>query len=98
MVAGVPIVATRVDGVPEAVISGERGGLLVPPGNPDATSQAAVRLIKDRDLAMKLALMGQAWALSRFDVRTMVTRIDELYQQLWSNHSGHHIRGVRAEV
>jgi glycosyltransferase involved in cell wall biosynthesis len=83
MLAGTPLVATAVDGVREAVVSGERGGLLVPPKNPTALAEAAVRLISEPGLAEKVTVAGRAWARDRFAVEKMVTSIDQLYQELW---------------
>jgi len=92
MLAGVPLAATAVDGVCEAVVSGERGGLLVAPGDPAALADAATRLMAEPDLAARVTAAGRRWALERFDVGTMVTTIDELYQQLWHQVT----RGSRA--
>ena len=83
MLAGTPLVATAVDGVREAVISGERGGLLVPPQDPTASAEAAVRLISEPSLAEKVTVAGRAWARQHFAVEEMVTSIDRLYQELW---------------
>jgi len=88
MLAGTPLVATAVDGVREAVVSGKRGGLLVPPKNPEALAQAVARLIDDPGLAAQLAAAGRAWARERFDVQDMVTAIDQLYQELWHVRPG----------
>ncbi len=85
MLAGTPLVATAVDGVREAVVSGERGGILVPPKNPEALAEAAARLLADPRLAAQLAKAGQSWARQRFEVQEMVTSIDQLYQELWRN-------------
>lgn len=86
MLARTPLVATAVDGVREAVVSGERGGLLVPPKNPQALAEAAARLIDNPSVAAQLAAAGQSWARRRFEVRDMVTGIDQLYQKLWRDH------------
>ena len=86
MLAGVPLVATAVDGIREAVVSGERGGLLAPPRNPTALADAATRLVENPDLAARLAAAGQSWARERFDVRDMVAAIDGLYRKLWQEH------------
>lgn len=55
MACGVPPVATRVGGVPEAVADG--AGLLVPPGDAGALAAALVRVLRDPGLA---AGLGQA--------------------------------------
>lgn len=47
MVAGVPVVATRVDGLPEVVQDGVTG-LLVAPGDPDALAAAVLRVLERR--------------------------------------------------
>jgi glycosyltransferase involved in cell wall biosynthesis len=44
--SGLPIIASRIGGLPEAVIEG-RNGLLVPPGNPDALADAIVTYFRD---------------------------------------------------
>ena len=46
MAAGLPVVGTRVGGIPEAVRDGETG-LLVPPRDPAALAEALVRLALD---------------------------------------------------
>lgn len=86
MLARVPIVATSVDGVQEAVVSGTRGGLLVPPNNPPAVVEAAMRLIDNPGLAAGLAAAGQSWARERFEVKDMVGAIDQLYSELSRDH------------
>jgi L-malate glycosyltransferase len=55
MAVGLPVVATRVGGIPEAVADGETG-ILVPARNPGALAQALASLARDAGLR---ALMGQ---------------------------------------
>jgi glycosyltransferase involved in cell wall biosynthesis len=54
MGAGLPIVATKVGGVPETIDDGVEG-LLVPPHQPQALSAAMEQLLLDRTLASTLA-------------------------------------------
>ena len=54
MAAGVPVVATRVGGIPE-VVEHERTGLLAPSGDAAAIAAAIDRLLDDRALARQLA-------------------------------------------
>ena len=91
MLTATPLVATAVDGVREAVVPGVRGGLLVPPRNPEALADAAATLIDDPRLATRLAAAGQAWARERFDVQDMVAAIDRLYQNLWRDRFVRHL-------
>ena len=50
----VPVVATRVGGIPE-IIEHERTGLLAPAGNPEKLASEVQRLINDESLRSKLA-------------------------------------------
>jgi glycosyltransferase involved in cell wall biosynthesis len=59
MLAGLPIVATRVGGIPEAVRD-ESEALLVPPENPLALATALARILHDSELRSRLAAAGRA--------------------------------------
>ncbi len=67
MAAGVPPVATRIAGVAE-LVEHEHSGLLVPPGDVDALSDAMTRLIDDADLRNRFALAGRAKVEAEFDI------------------------------
>jgi glycosyltransferase involved in cell wall biosynthesis len=58
---GLPIVAHKIGGVPEAVQDGETG-LLVPPHQPDKLAAAFAQLIVDAELRQRLGEAGRAWA------------------------------------
>jgi glycosyltransferase involved in cell wall biosynthesis len=68
MAAGLPVVSSRVGGVPELVVDGETG-LLVPPGDPAAMADALGRLVADADLRWRLGAAGRERAQRYFDVR-----------------------------
>lgn len=53
LMAGVPVIASRIGGIPELVEDG-RNGLLVPPGDSDALAAALWRLIDEPDLLPRL--------------------------------------------
>ena len=77
MALGVPIVTSRVGGVPE-VVEHERHGLLVPPANPQALSQAIGTLLRDRGLAAAFGNAGRRQA-SQFSLELMLRRHEEMY-------------------
>jgi glycosyltransferase involved in cell wall biosynthesis len=68
MAAGLPVVSSRVGGVPELVVDGETG-LLVPPGDPAAMAAALGRLLADAGLRRRLGAAGRERAQRCFDVR-----------------------------
>lgn len=73
-----PIVATRVEGIPEVVADGE-SGLLCPPRDPKALAAAIERLIDDPALRQR---MGRASRLRSqlFSEEKMVSSYNELYE------------------
>ncbi|HEY7124561.1 MAG TPA: glycosyltransferase family 4 protein [Ktedonobacterales bacterium] len=81
MLLGVPVAGSAVDGVVEAIESGKRGGLLVPPEQPEQLAAAMQRLLVDRAYAEQLAAAGKTWAWARFDAREMVKAIEAIYRE-----------------
>jgi glycosyltransferase involved in cell wall biosynthesis len=81
MAAGVPVVATRVGGVPELVEDGV-SGLLVEPGRPESIAVAIGELLADPDRARQLGSAGRRLARERFSVERMVSETVALYEEL----------------
>jgi len=82
LAAGVPLVATAVDGTPEVVIDGVTG-LLVTPGNPAAMAEVIGRLARQPELRRKFALAGRDWVLKRFTIERQVEQTSSLYLSEW---------------
>ena len=80
MQAGVPIVASDVDGIPE-LVTHEDNGLLVPVGDPMALAAAVARLRDDPTLAGRLATNARA-TVARYTVAAMAERYAGLYAEL----------------
>jgi glycosyltransferase involved in cell wall biosynthesis len=78
MAAGLPVVATDVGGVAEAVEDGETG-FLVPAADTEALARALERLVSDADLRRRLGAAGRARALRLFDVPRYRAAYIELY-------------------
>ncbi|MCU0734565.1 MAG: glycosyltransferase [Methylotetracoccus sp.] len=85
--AGVPIVACRAGGIPEAVRDGVNG-LLVPPGDSSALGAAIARLLRDPDLARRLGEAGRALVQREFSVDAMVEGNLQVYRELLGSAAG----------
>lgn len=69
MASGVPVVASGISGIPE-LVEHERGGLLVPPRDPQALANALERLHGDPALRERLGRAGRDKVLREFDLYT----------------------------
>jgi glycosyltransferase involved in cell wall biosynthesis len=78
--AGLPLVATRVGGVPE--ILGPRADELVAPGDPGALAAALARLLADPARAAADAQARRAWLLPRFNIDVMEEQVGKLYRMI----------------
>lgn len=81
MLAGLPVVASDVGSIPEAVVDGETG-LLVPPEDPAALAAALRRLLESPDAARAMGERGRARARERFTVEAMVASYEALYREV----------------
>jgi glycosyltransferase involved in cell wall biosynthesis/SAM-dependent methyltransferase len=81
MLHGLPVIATDVGSVSEAISDGETG-LLVPPWQPDALAAAARRLAGDPELARRLGEAGRARAQERFTAAAMARGYERLYARV----------------
>jgi glycosyltransferase involved in cell wall biosynthesis len=80
MRAGLPVVATAVGGIAEAVKHQETG-LLVPAGDREALREAIVRLIAEPALRSKLGEAGRARYLAQFTSEQMVEETLRVYDR-----------------
>ncbi len=87
MFARLPVVATRVGGVPYVVAEDETG-FLVPPGDPAGLAEMLSRLIGDPGLRRTMGERGHQRAHERFSSRRYVADVDRLYQDLAARSAG----------
>lgn len=78
---GVPVVASRVGGLPEMVRDGITG-YLVPPGDPEAMARAVIDLLEDPDRARAMGAAGAALVDSTFTAASMVAGYRRLYEDV----------------
>lgn len=77
---GLPVVATAVGGVAQAVTPGE-SGLLVPPRRPGDLADALILVAEDAALRARLGAAATA-AGARYDIALSVRRIEAIYEEL----------------
>jgi glycosyltransferase involved in cell wall biosynthesis/CelD/BcsL family acetyltransferase involved in cellulose biosynthesis len=81
MQAGLPVVATRVGGVPD-IVANEETGVLVEPGDADALAAAIAGLLRDPDKAAAMGRGGRERQQHEFDLDLMVRRLEGIYERL----------------
>jgi glycosyltransferase involved in cell wall biosynthesis len=82
MASGVPVIGTRVGGIPELINDGENG-LLVNPDDPQDLSQALLMLLESCALQEQLGEAGKRRA-QQFDVDRMMRCTYEVYEDVLS--------------
>jgi len=84
MACGLPVVAASVGGIPELVINGETG-LLVPPGDVEALTEAIRAVEADDRLRERMGRAGRERAEKAFGLRRMADAYVEVYRKLVSD-------------
>ena len=81
MATEVPVVATRIAGIPR-LVSHEENGLLIEPGSADDLASALARLLRDDDLRRKLSRAARHTIESRYSFASRMDKIRTIYDQL----------------
>jgi glycosyltransferase involved in cell wall biosynthesis len=76
-----PVVATRVHGIPDVVEDGV-SGLLTPPRDPAALADAIARLAADAELRAAMGRAGRALVESRYRWEENTAQMERLYRSL----------------
>jgi glycosyltransferase involved in cell wall biosynthesis len=79
--SGIPIVASRVGGIPEIVRDGVNG-TLIPAGDPPALAQAVNDLLADTERAKVYGQAGREIVLTDFSIAAMVEGNYRVYQDV----------------
>jgi glycosyltransferase involved in cell wall biosynthesis len=78
MAMGVPVVSTRISGIPELIDDGVHG-LLVNPRDPQGLAQALRRVLEDEGLRERLVRVGRQRICERFDSRRTTLALRDLF-------------------
>lgn len=81
MAAGVPVLATRVEGIPEAIADGENG-LLVPPGDASALAAAISRVVRGEVDCAALRANASQRQRSCFSDQRMAADVADVYRKI----------------
>ena len=81
MSCGLPVVGSRTGGLPEVVEDGETG-LLADPGDVEAMSGAALRILGDEPLRARLSRAARDRAVRLFRAEEVLLRWEALYRRL----------------
>jgi glycosyltransferase involved in cell wall biosynthesis len=83
MAAGLPVVATRVGGIPDLIDDGVHG-LLVPPDDPEQLASAIERVLADEPLRLSLGEQARERQRREFDLGAAIRRVEALYEELYA--------------
>lgn len=81
MANGIPVISTRVGGIPETVADGT-DGFLINPGDVDALVDRLDRLLSDREAATTMGRSAREKILGRFSTEAVLPKIEAIYLQL----------------
>jgi len=83
MACEVPVIATRVGGLPEVVRDGECG-YLVELGDIKTMAKYAVEILSDEKKQQELGRRGRAWAVEQFNTEKVIPQYERLYERIQS--------------
>lgn len=81
MAQPLPVVATRVGGIPELVVDGSTG-LLVPAGRPDKLAEALAKVLSSSSLRRRMRAAGRRRVAEHFTLRRKLEETERLYLEL----------------
>jgi len=81
MACEVPVIATRVGGLPEVVREGETG-YLVELGDIEAMAERAVEILSDPARQRRMGARGRAWAVEQFSTDRVIPQYVALYERV----------------
>jgi glycosyltransferase involved in cell wall biosynthesis len=81
MAHAMPVVVSRIGGVPDALADGVEG-LIVPVSDAAALADALCELLADPQRQRRMGAAGRARAVAEFDQAAVIARLDDLYSRL----------------
>jgi len=81
MAASLPVVASRVGGIPE-VVSDQETGFLVKPADPEALARALQSVLIDRNKAVQMGERGLKRVREFFNLDNIIPRLETIYEDV----------------
>jgi N-acetyl-alpha-D-glucosaminyl L-malate synthase BshA len=81
MACEVPVIASRVGGLPEVIQHGE-SGFLYPPDDEEAMARSAIALFRDEPLRRRVGVAAARTAHERFGADKIVTEYERFYEEI----------------
>jgi len=78
MLTGVPVISTRLSGIPELVVDGETG-CLADPDDPEGLTESIAQLLTDRPLRIRLCRKATRKVQAEFDLSKNVDKLSKLF-------------------
>lgn len=82
MASSVPVIASRVGGLPE-LIEHEKSGYLFPVGDVDSMAKACIRLLSEPDLRRNMGERARKVVEERYQMAGIIDRYESLYRKLY---------------
>lgn len=89
MGAGVPVVTTRVGGIPEAVDDGCEG-YLIKPGDREELQKALASVLDDQELRRQMGVAARLRVETTFSLRSTVQVLEGVYEELGARRISEH--------
>ena len=77
----IPVVATNVGGIPE-LVSHNKTGILIPPENPNALSNAVNNLLEDSELIKKITSNAYEFVINEMSWKKILPIYIQFYENL----------------
>lgn len=76
-----PVVATNTGGTPE-IVKDKVSGILIPPKNSEAMAEAIIKLLQDKEMALRMGKVGRKRAEQFFSIEENVRKTEKVYKSL----------------
>jgi glycosyltransferase involved in cell wall biosynthesis len=97
MASTLPIVSTRLAGIPELVVDGQTG-ILAPPGDSTALAQALEQLLHDPELRLRFGHAGRQRIEQHFRIEQTVAPLIEMFEQSCSRRPAGDVSASRSAI